>query len=98
MRNNLKFNLPDGYKAQQLISELADQSGAMILSVDNEHSAVFQALKSGSNSEIRRIVLTASGGPFRDFESSEMNSRTSLVNCQVADSIGARRMVIDIRT
>ena len=62
--------------AGHLMTELADQSGALILPVDSEHSAVFQALKSGSSSEIRRIVLTASGGPFRDFDSAQMKCVT----------------------
>ena len=44
---------------------LAEKTGSQILPVDSEHSAVFQALQSGSGSEVRRIVLTASGGPFR---------------------------------
>jgi 1-deoxy-D-xylulose-5-phosphate reductoisomerase len=62
--------------AGHLMTEMADQSGATILPVDSEHSAVFQALKSGSSSEIRRIVLTASGGPFRDFDSAQMKCVT----------------------
>ena len=62
--------------AGHLMTELADRSGAMILPVDSEHSAVFQALKSGNRSEVSRIVLTASGGPFRDFDSNQMKSVT----------------------
>ena len=38
-----------------------------ILPVDSEHSAIFQALQSGRQNEIRRIIITASGGPFYDF-------------------------------
>jgi len=53
--------------AGNLITELAKSSGATIIPVDSEHSAVFQALAAGNASEVRRIVLTASGGPFRDF-------------------------------
>ena len=41
-------------------------SGAKILPVDSEHSAIWQCLNAGKNAEIRRIILTASGGPFRD--------------------------------
>jgi 1-deoxy-D-xylulose-5-phosphate reductoisomerase len=43
---------------------LARQRGAAILPVDSEHSAVFQCLAAGRREEVRRIVLTASGGPF----------------------------------
>lgn len=62
--------------AGHLMSELADRRGATILPVDSEHSAVFQALKSGTGSEVSRIVLTASGGPFRDFDSAQMKCVT----------------------
>ena len=50
--------------AGELVSKLAAKTGARILPVDSEHSAVFQALKAGRRDEVRRIVLTASGGPF----------------------------------
>jgi 1-deoxy-D-xylulose-5-phosphate reductoisomerase len=49
-----------------LVTELARQRGAALLPVDSEHGAVFQALRSGSREEVRRVVLTASGGPFRN--------------------------------
>jgi 1-deoxy-D-xylulose-5-phosphate reductoisomerase len=42
----------------------ARERGVEILPVDSEHSAIFQSLKSGRHEEIRRIILTASGGPF----------------------------------
>ena len=48
-----------------LIKELLKTYKAEIIPVDSEHSAVFQSLKSGSHNEIERIILTASGGPFR---------------------------------
>ncbi len=48
-----------------LIKELLKIYKAEIIPVDSEHSAVFQSLKSGSHNEIERIILTASGGPFR---------------------------------
>ncbi len=41
-------------------------SGAKILPVDSEHSAIWQCLKSGRDPEVRNILLTASGGPFRE--------------------------------
>jgi len=48
-----------------LVTRLAKQTGAAILPVDSEHSAVFQALQAGRREEVKRVVLTASGGPFR---------------------------------
>jgi 1-deoxy-D-xylulose-5-phosphate reductoisomerase len=51
--------------AGPLVMRLADERRAQILPVDSEHSAVFQAMQSGRSSEIERVILTASGGPFR---------------------------------
>ena len=48
-----------------LIRELLKKYKATIIPVDSEHSAIFQSLKSGNHEEIERIILTASGGPFR---------------------------------
>ena len=42
----------------------AQENGVEIIPVDSEHSAIFQCLKSGKDKEIKRIILTASGGPF----------------------------------
>jgi 1-deoxy-D-xylulose-5-phosphate reductoisomerase len=45
----------------------AAQAGATVLPVDSEHNAIFQALGAGPREDVRRIILTASGGPFRDW-------------------------------
>lgn len=50
--------------AGRLLTELAAATGAAILPIDSEHSALHQALRSGRPEEVRRLVLTASGGPF----------------------------------
>jgi 1-deoxy-D-xylulose-5-phosphate reductoisomerase len=50
-----------------LFLPLVKKSGSRILPVDSEHSAVWQALTAGKKEEIRHIILTASGGPFRDY-------------------------------
>ena len=62
--------------AGHLITEAAEKSGATILPVDSEHSALFQALKSGRDEEISRIILTASGGPFRDLAADKLGDVT----------------------
>jgi 1-deoxy-D-xylulose-5-phosphate reductoisomerase len=51
--------------AGSILIPLAKKNGVTILPVDSEHSAVFQAMLSGKRSEVRRVILTASGGPFR---------------------------------
>jgi 1-deoxy-D-xylulose-5-phosphate reductoisomerase len=58
--------------AGPLIMELARARQAQILPVDSEHSAIFQALKSGAAPEVRRVILTSSGGPFRGRSRSQL--------------------------
>ena len=51
--------------AGELILSVAAKSGAEIVPVDSEHCAIHQALRCGERNEVERLVLTASGGPFR---------------------------------
>ena len=53
--------------AGALFMRRAAAAGAMVLPVDSEHNAIFQALGAGRRADVRRIILTASGGPFRTF-------------------------------
>jgi 1-deoxy-D-xylulose-5-phosphate reductoisomerase len=62
--------------AGPLVMKLAAERGATILPVDSEHSAVFQALQSGRREQLRRVVLTASGGPFRKMTNGQMANVT----------------------
>ena len=52
--------------AGQLMMEKARTAGVEILPVDSEHNAIHQCLRSASRPEVRRLILTASGGPFRN--------------------------------
>jgi 1-deoxy-D-xylulose-5-phosphate reductoisomerase len=51
--------------AGALVTQLAARKGGRLIPVDSEHSAIFQALQGNSAQAVERIVLTASGGPFR---------------------------------
>ena len=62
--------------AGELMTKAAHESGAELLPVDSEHNALHQCLRGEKRSEVRRIVLTASGGPFRAKQKSEMESAT----------------------
>jgi len=55
-----------------LVMQLAREKNAKILPVDSEHSAVFQALQAGRREEVRRVILTASGGPFRCYTAEQL--------------------------
>jgi 1-deoxy-D-xylulose-5-phosphate reductoisomerase len=51
--------------AGEVVMAAAQKSGVALLPVDSEHNAIHQCLRGGESSEVRRLVLTASGGPFR---------------------------------
>jgi len=51
-----------------VVADVRRRSGAEIVPVDSEHSAIYQALRAGRPGEVRRILLTASGGPFRELD------------------------------
>jgi 1-deoxy-D-xylulose-5-phosphate reductoisomerase len=67
--------------AGPLVMELARERGTCILPVDSEHSAIFQALKAGARRDVRRVILTSSGGPFRG------RSRKELTDVTPADAL-----------
>lgn len=62
--------------AGNLMIEAARSSGAALLPVDSEHNAIFQCFDRARPEAVRRIILTASGGPFRDRSLEEMRSAT----------------------
>ena len=63
--------------AGELICKLAHQHHVPILPVDSEHSAIFQSLVGESDNEIEKILLTASGGPFRTYTLEQMQHVTA---------------------
>lgn len=63
--------------AGELVMAEAARCGAQVLPVDSEHSAIFQAMASGRRQEVRKVVLTASGGPFYRRPAAEMESVTA---------------------
>jgi 1-deoxy-D-xylulose-5-phosphate reductoisomerase len=58
--------------AGELMTQAAKKSGAELLPVDSEHNALHQCLRGERHEEVRRIILTASGGPFRTKNKAEM--------------------------
>ncbi len=84
--------------AGHIIIPLAQQMGVNILPVDSEHSAIFQCLQGAAHNKVEKILLTASGGPFRG------KSRKELKNIRVEDALKhpnwsmGRKITIDSST
>lgn len=84
--------------AGHIIMPLAAEHGVSILPVDSEHSAIFQSLQGSSRGELHKILLTASGGPFRG------KTREELTHIQVEDALKhpnwemGRKITIDSST
>ena len=84
--------------AGHIIMPLAEECGVRILPVDSEHSAIFQCLHGENRSELHKILLTASGGPFRGRKKEEMK------NVRVEDALKhpnwsmGRKITIDSAT
>ena len=62
--------------AGELLRKTASARGSRIIPVDSEHSAIDQCLRSGQRVEVRRLILTASGGPFREISAERFPSIT----------------------
>ena len=60
----------------ELVMDAVKKKGVKLLPVDSEHSAIFQALQGSAGNTIRRILLTASGGPFRGYSRSKLEKVT----------------------
>lgn len=60
----------------ELVMEAVRRHGVRLLPVDSEHSAIFQCLQGNEGNEIKRIILTASGGPFRGYSLEQMEKVT----------------------
>lgn len=84
--------------AGHIIMKLAKEKGISILPVDSEHSAIFQSLNGEKKSQLRKILLTASGGPFRG------KDRAFLENVKLEDALKhpnwsmGRKITIDSST
>ncbi len=62
--------------AGSIVVPLARKTGSHLLPIDSEHSAIFQAMAAGRRSEVRRVYLTASGGPFRTWSAEQIAEAT----------------------
>jgi len=84
--------------AGKIVMEEASRQGVKILPVDSEHSAVFQCLHGRTMDEVRKIILTASGGPFRKRQPSELGSVTPAEALKHPNWEMGRKITIDSAT
>jgi 1-deoxy-D-xylulose-5-phosphate reductoisomerase len=84
--------------AGRLITEAAERQGVNLLPIDSEHSAVFQCIKGERRSDVRRIVLTASGGPLIDKTPEEIAGVTALEALKHPTWSMGRKVTIDSAT
>lgn len=84
--------------AGELVMELASRSGIRILPVDSEHSAIFQALQGNHSSALKRILLTASGGPFFNKSPEELAAVTPEAALNHPNWSMGRKITIDSAT
>ena len=84
--------------AGTLFMRSAKEAGATVLPVDSEHNAIFQALAAGRHDDVKRIVLTASGGPFRTWPLALMQKATVEQALQHPNWSMGRKVTIDSAT
>lgn len=84
--------------AGQLVMDLAKQKNVSIYPVDSEHSAIFQALQGNQDNPIRRIFLTASGGPFRGKKREELGHISAAEALQHPNWSMGKKITIDSAT
>ena len=80
-----------------IMSEIASQQG-VLLPVDSEHHAIFQALQGHRREDVRKILLTASGGPFRQFTQEQLHSVTVQDALRHPNWAMGRKITIDSAT
>ncbi|WP_226553485.1 1-deoxy-D-xylulose-5-phosphate reductoisomerase [Celeribacter naphthalenivorans] len=81
--------------AGPLLMQSAQSHGARVLPVDSEHSAVFQGLVGEDQSEVERVIITASGGPFRDWSLDQLKGATLAQACKHPSWDMGQRITID---
>ena len=81
--------------AGSLLMQSAQSHGARILPVDSEHSAVFQGLVGEDQSEVERVIITASGGPFRDWSLERLKNARLAEACTHPSWDMGQRITID---
>ncbi|HEY6010407.1 MAG TPA: 1-deoxy-D-xylulose-5-phosphate reductoisomerase, partial [Nitrospirota bacterium] len=84
--------------AGELVMAECRERGVRILPVDSEHSAIFQCLLAGADRDIRKLVLTASGGPFRAFSKKDLASVTREQALKHPNWSMGRKITIDSAT
>ena len=81
-----------------IIMEIAKRNNQLILPVDSEHSAIFQCLRGNDSDSVERLILTASGGPFRDLEREQIRNKKAYEALKHPNWEMGRKISIDSAT
>lgn len=84
--------------AGHLIMPMAEEYGVQILPVDSEHSAVFQALHGENKKEVHKLLITASGGPFRGRKREELSGVTLADTLKHPNWVMGQKITVDSAT
>ena len=84
--------------AGQLVMRAVERAAVQLLPIDSEHSAIFQALEAGRHDDLRKILLTASGGPFRGLDRKRLAEVTATEALRHPNWSMGRKISIDSAT
>ena len=84
--------------AGHLIMPLSREKGVRILPVDSEHSAIFQCLKGAEHGQVEKLLITASGGPFRGYSAKQLENVTLAQTLRHPNWVMGRKITVDSAT
>lgn len=84
--------------AGQLVTECLDASRSRVIPVDSEHSAIYQCLRGERHDEVSRLIITASGGPFRNFTAAQLRDVTAADALRHPNWVMGAKITIDSAT
>ena len=82
----------------EIVMKLAEKNGVKIIPVDSEHSAIFQCLGFDMKAEFKKLIITASGGAFRDFTKAEIENKNAADALKHTNWQMGRKITIDCAT
>jgi len=81
--------------AGDLVMAAAKEHGTQLLPIDSEHNAIFQVFEEGNRAAVERVILTASGGPFREWEKVDIDEATVEQALKHPNWVMGRKITVD---